>query len=110
MRQYPEHTLQFPAVVKTFQDYDTSLDDVWVGIVWLLFWGMFFRVWTLAVLALLKYAEGNNCIGRIVNLVAKHMEKLGLKVNGPKPLDASDTVETLSRQPSRAVQVRAADV
>merc|ERR1712203_514165 len=32
MRQYPEHTLMFPGVVKTLGDYEiTSLDEVWVG-------------------------------------------------------------------------------
>jgi len=111
MREYPEHTLTFPAVVRTLEDYEiTSLNDVWVGIVWLFFWGAFFRVWTLVVLALLKHAEGNNCIGRMLNLAAKHMAKLGWVINGPKPFDASDTVEALSRQPSRGTTLRTAEV
>jgi len=100
MEQYPAHILKFPAVVQTFEAYEidvTSHNNA--GIYWLLFWGLFFRLWSLIVLSLLKYSEGQNCAGRVLNLLSKYASKIGFRLHGPKLEDAVDTAIVYPRSP-----------
>merc|ERR1711953_1584088 len=101
MQEYPTHTLKFPAVVQTLEAYEidvTSHNDA--GIYWLIFWGLFFRLWSLIVLSLLKYSEGQNCAGRVFNLISKHASKIGFRLHGPKFKDTIDTTIACPRHPS----------
>merc|ERR1712178_108111 len=101
MEEYPAHTLKFPAVVQTFEAYEIDVTTHnSAGIYWLIFWGLFFRLWSLMVLSLLKYSEGQTCAGRVFNLISKHASKIGLRLHGPKLKDAVDTVLVCSRQPA----------
>jgi len=101
MQRYPSHTLKFPAVVQTLNAYEIDgVDGNGQGIYWLIFWGLFFRVWSLVVLSLLKYSEGQNCAGRMFNLVSKQCSKMGFRMHGPKPKDTIATEPVYSRQPS----------
>merc|ERR1711933_255854 len=87
MEEYPAHTLKFPAVVQTFEAYEIDAPNHNnAGIYWL-----FFRLWSLIVLSLLKYSEGQNCAGRVFNLLSKYASKLGFRLHGPKVKDAVDT-------------------
>jgi len=106
MKQYPEHTLEFKAVKKVFDDYETNLDEAApVGLLWLIVMGTVFRLWTLAVLLLLKYSEGNTCVGRIVHLASKWMQQLGFDaILRPKDGDAVDSVFFIERRPSVSTQ------
>jgi len=102
MQRYPAHTLKFPAVVQTLNAYEIDAvdDHDGQGIYWLIFWGLFFRAWSLVVLSLLKYSEGQNCAGRMFNFVSKQCSKMGVRVHGPKPKDTIATEPVYSRQPS----------
>jgi len=101
MHQYPAHTMKLPAVVKTFQDYEIDgVDDQHAGVSWLIFWGLFFRLWSLLVLSLLKYSEGETCAGRMFHFVSKQVLKMGIRLHGPKPKDTIATEPVYSRQPS----------
>merc|ERR1712048_400147 len=100
MEEYPAHILKFPAVVQTYEAYEidvTSHNNA--GIYWLIFWGLFFRLWSLIVLSLLKYSEGQNCAGRVFNLLSKLGSKIGFRLHGPKFKDTVDTAIVCSRQP-----------
>merc|ERR1712187_8039 len=101
MQEYPAHTFDFPAVVQTFAAYEIDVtSNSNAGIYWLIFWGLFFRLWSLVVLSLLKYSEGQNCAGRVFNLISKHASKIGFRLHGPKLKDTVDTEVVCSRQPS----------
>merc|ERR1712187_162047 len=101
MEQYPAHTLKFPAVVQTYEAYEINgTNHNNAGIYWLIFWGLFFRLWSLMVLSLLKYSEGQNCAGRLFNLVSKFASKIGFRLHGPKLKDTVETAIVCSRQPS----------
>jgi len=105
MKQYPEHTLGFPAVQKVMNDYETDVSDGSVGFFYVALMGCVFRLWTLAVLLLLKYSEGNTCIGRIVHLVSKTMQTFGFHaILRPKEGDAIDSVMFVQRRPSQPIQ------
>merc|ERR1712048_166009 len=100
MQEYPAHTLKFPAVVQTLEAYEidvTNHNDA--GIYWLIFWGLFFRLWSLIVLSLLKYSEGQNCAGRVFNLISKFGSKIGFRLHGPKLKDTVDTEVVCPRKP-----------
>merc|ERR1712048_256225 len=101
MQQYPAHTMQLSAVVQTLQAYEIDgVDDQHAGVYWLIFWGILFRLWSLLVLSLLKYSEGETCAGRMFHLVSKQVLKMGIRLHGPKPKDTVATEPAYSRQPS----------
>jgi len=101
MQQYPAHTMQLPSVVQTLQAYEIDGgDDQHAGVYWLIFWGLSFRMWSLLVLSLLKYSEGETCAGRMFHLVSKQVLKMGIRLHGPKPKDTVATEPAYSRQPS----------
>merc|ERR1711966_543024 len=77
MKEFPEHTIEFSAVQKVLNNYETSITDGPVGFLWMFVMGCVFRLWTLSVLLLLKHSEGDTCIGRIMTLSSKWLHKLG---------------------------------
>merc|ERR1719393_394763 len=102
LSEFPEHTLEFPAVQKVLNNYEISISDGPQGFFWLALMGFVFRFWTLAVLLLLKYSEGNTCVGRITHLVSKWLNSLGYHaILRPKVGDAIDSVSCVSRRPSK---------
>jgi len=107
MRQYPEHTLDFKAVEEVFSNYETTIDEAApLGFFSLLVMGIVFRLWTLGVLLLLKYSEGNSCVGRMVHLASKWLQQLGFDaIFRPKEGDAVDSVMFIERRPSVSNQV-----
>merc|ERR1712157_610530 len=101
MQQYPAHTLNLPAVAQTFRDYEIDgLGDKYTGVYWLIFWGLVFRLWSLFLLSLLKYSEGQTCAGRMFHFVSKQVLKMGVRLHGPKPKDTIATEPAYSRHPS----------
>jgi len=103
LSEFPEHTLEFPAVQKVLNNYEISISDGPQGFFWLALMGFVFRFWTLAVLLLLKYSEGNTCVGRITHLASKWLNSLGYHaILRPKVGDAVDSVSCVSRRPSKA--------
>jgi len=100
MKQYPSHTHKFKAVRDTMEDYDMTMDDAGASILWLFFTGLILRLWTLGVLVLLKYSQGNSCVGRIVHLISKGLNRIGMpSVFAPKSGDTAEVV--LQRKPSQ---------
>merc|ERR1712100_786266 len=76
------------------------------GLLWLFLMGCVFRLWVLVVLLLLKHSEGNSCIGRLVHLTSKWLNKLGFEaLLRPKHGDAADSVVVLERKPSKINEV-----
>merc|ERR1711935_602821 len=69
IEKYPSHTHESPEVQSVMASYDMTMSDGGSGILWLFILGLVLRLWTLCVLLLLKYSEGNSCIGRIIHLI-----------------------------------------
>jgi len=100
IREFPAHTREFPAVQKELTSMKASVDDAGTGLMMLWILGALLRLWALIVLALLKYSEGNTCLGRIFFLVVKQAEKLGISIEPTKKDDTAATVPVLERKPS----------
>jgi len=101
MQQYPAHTLKLPVVAQTFRAYEIDgVNDQYTGVYWLILWGLLFRLWSLLVLSLLKYSEGQTCAGRMFHFVSKQVLKMGIRLHGPKRKDTIATEPVCSRQPS----------
>merc|ERR1719265_283698 len=106
MQQFPEHTLDFEAVQNVLNSYEISVSDGSDGFLWLFLMGCVFRLWVFVVLLLLKHSEGNSCIGRLVHLTSKWLNKLGFEaLLRPKHGDAADSVVVLERKPSKINEV-----
>jgi len=99
INMYPSHTHNFPEVQDTMDDFDMTLDDADIAIFWLFFSGMLMRLWALSVLLLLKYSEGDSCVGRIIHLISKGLDKMGMSaLIAPKKGDTTRVV--FERKPS----------
>merc|ERR1712003_604746 len=67
--------------------------------------GVVFRLWVLVVLLLLKYSEGNTCVGRVVHLASKWCHKVGFgAILRPKTGDAIDSVSLRERRPAQVTR------
>eukprot|EP00929_Paragymnodinium_shiwhaense_P078958 TRINITY_DN4098_c0_g1_i1.p1 TRINITY_DN4098_c0_g1~~TRINITY_DN4098_c0_g1_i1.p1 ORF type:complete len:852 (-),score=160.01 TRINITY_DN4098_c0_g1_i1:615-3170(-) len=101
MQEFPAHTLDFPEVQRTFERFEIELEDDTVGIRSMFLMGCALRLWVLAVLLTLRYAEGNTCLARVVNLISKGLHRLGFDaLLAPKKGDACDSVTVSQRIPS----------
>jgi len=108
MEQYPPHTHNFPAVQTVMTNYDMKMSDGASGVLWLFILGIVLRLWALTVLLLLKYSEGNSCIGRIIHLISKGLHKIGVSaLIAPKAGDTVDSKPVIHRKPSQLMKQEA---
>merc|ERR1711953_947086 len=76
--KYPENILaldEVTGILKKYQLEPADVKDV-QGVGWfnIFFQGLFFRIFALISLMLLKYAEGSGCVSRSVNLIVKWLK------------------------------------
>merc|ERR1719498_1150720 len=75
MKEYPKHVLEFKEVKDELHSMRVTMDDEGWGWVCLLILGLFWRLWTLSILVLLKYSEGGSCLTMIKFVIGKQLTK-----------------------------------
>lgn len=101
LRRYPEHTRDFKDVQNILDNYVFDFGDEGKAVLALFLMGCVMRVWTLMNLSLLKYSEGNSCLGRLRALISKWLDHAGFgSINKPKEDDIVEHGQVYERRPS----------